>query len=384
MPAADLIRRAEELAPVLRAQSEAIERERRLPGALAGRLAEAGLFRMLAPDALGGFEVSPRVFVDVLTTLGRGDGAAAWCVMTGSTTSLVGAYLPVESATAMFEDPSVIMAGVFAPLGRARPVEGGYRLSGRWPFASGSDNATWRLGGGLVMGEDGPRTLDGGQPEIRSFFFRADESQLHDTWYTSGLCGTGSHDMEVTDVFVPAERSACVFVDEPRHAGPLYRFPIFGLLAAGVAAVGLGIGRAAIDDLVELARTKKSFGGRRTMAQGELVQVEVARAEAELRAGRALLRQTCDEVWDAAQRGALSLDDRAALRLAATRATRAAVHSVDAMYQAGGGTSLYRKSPLQRHLRDIHTVTQHIMVSPATMKTVGRVLLGVETDVTQL
>lgn len=356
-----------------------------MPLDLAQELAAAGLFRMLVPASLGGLEVHPRVFVEVLASLARGDGAAAWCVMTGSTTSLVGAYLPTSGAAALFkEDPDVIMAGVFAPLGRARPVDGGYRLTGRWPFASGSENASWRLGGGLVMQDDGPRKLESGQAEIRSFFFRGSESTIHDTWHTSGLCGTGSHDMEVEEVFVPSERTTCVLVDPPQHAGPLYRFPIFGLLAAGVAAVGLGIARAAVDDLRALAKEKKKFGGKRSMADGELVQVEVARAEGELRAGEALLRHTCDEVWAAATDGELSLSDRAALRLAATQATRAAVRSVDAMYQAGGGTALYRSSPLQRHLRDVHTVTQHIMVSPATMKTIGRVLLDVPTDVSQL
>ena len=381
----DLVRRAIDFVPILRARSESIERERRVPLALAEEMARAGLFRMLVPEVLGGLEVHPNVFVDVLATLGRGDGAAAWCVMTGSTTSLVAAYLPKESAAAIWkDDPDVVMAGVFAPMGRARAVDGGYRLTGRWPFASGSENASWRLGGGLVMADDGPRKLPSGQPEIRSFFFRAEESVIHDTWHTAGLCGTGSHDMEVEDVFVPTEHTACVLADAPAYEGPLYRFPIFGLLAAGVAAVGLGIARAAVDDLVALAQKKKSFGGKRGMAELELVQVEVARAEGELRAGQALLRQTCDEVWDAATAAELSLSDRASLRLAATQATRAAVRSVDAMYQAGGGTSLYRTSPLQRHLRDVHTVTQHIMVSPATMKTVGRVLLGVGTDVSQL
>lgn len=385
MPHADLVHRALDLVPTLRAQSESIERDRRVPLALAQQLAAAGLFRMLVPRSLGGFEAHPNVFVDVLATLGRGDGAAAWCVMTGSTTSLVGAYLPKEAAASLYaDDPEVIMAGVFAPLGRAEPVEGGYRLTGRWPFASGSENASWRLGGGLVMQDGGPRKLPSGQPEIRSFFFRAEESTIHDTWHTAGLCGTGSHDMEVEDVFVPADRSTCVLADVPQHEGPLYRFPIFGLLAAGVAAVGLGIARAAIDDLRQLAQTKKSFGGKRSMADQELVQVEVARAEGELRAGEALLRQTCDEVWISATKGELSLADRASLRLAATQATRAAVRSVDAMYQTGGGAALYRTSPLQRHLRDVHTVTQHIMVSPATMKTVGRVLLDVPTDVSQL
>lgn len=385
MPHANLVHRALELVPALRARSESIERARRVPLGLAQQLAQAGLFRMLVPEALGGFEVHPNVFVDVLATLARGDSAAAWCVMTGATTSLVGAYLPASGAAALFEDQSdVIMAGVFAPLGRARPVDGGYRLSGRWPFASGSENASWRLGGGLVVQGDEPHKLPSGKPEIRSFFFRAEESTIHDTWDTAGLCGTGSHDMEVEDIFVPSDRTTCVLADPPQHEGPLYRFPIFGLLAAGIAAVGLGIARAAIDDLRALAKAKKRSGGKRSMAEQDLVQIEVARAEGELRAGEALLRQTCDDVWAAATRGELSVEDRASLRLAATQATRAAVRSVDAMYQTGGGAALYRSSPLQRHLRDVHTVTQHIMVSPMTMKTIGRVLLDVPADVSQL
>jgi len=369
----------------LRAHSDEIEQGRRLPVEVAQQLAEAGMFRMLVPASLGGGEVTPATMVRTLATLAEGDAAAAWCVMTGATTSLLSAYLPVEAATMIWKDePEVITAGVFAPTGRAEPTEGGFRLTGRWAFASGCENATWRMGGALVMEEGKPRTANG-RPEIRSMLFRAEDSRIIDTWDVAGLNGTGSHDMAVEGLFVPEAHTACLVTDDPTHAGTLYRFPVFGLLAAGVSAVALGIGRAAIDELSALVKRKKSFGGKRSLAQGELIQVEVARAEAELSAGRALLLERCEQAWHAAEKGALTGGDRASLRMAATHATRSAVRAVDAMYQAGGGTALYRsKSPLQRHLRDVHTVTQHIMVSPQTDKTVGRVLLGVETDTSQL
>ncbi|MEM1034392.1 MAG: acyl-CoA dehydrogenase family protein [Myxococcota bacterium] len=381
----DVDTRARGLVAPLRERSDEIERGRRLPAEVAADIATAGMFRLLVPKSFGGAEVRPEAFVRTLSTLAEGDAAAAWCVMTGATTSLLSAYLPPEAAAAIWgNDPKVVTAGVFAPSGRAVPTEGGYRLSGRWSFASGCDNATWCMGGALVMDGETPRAIDG-KPEIRSLLFRAEAARIVDTWDVAGLNGTGSHDLVVEDVFVPASHTACLMTDAPQHDGTLYRFPVFGLLAAGVAAVALGIGRAAIDELTALVRRKRSFGGGRTLAEQDLVQVEVARAEAELGAGRAFLLERCEAAWAAAEAGALTPADRAGLRLAATHATRAAVRAVDAMYQAGGGTALYRsKSPLQRHFRDVHTVTQHIMVAPNTDKTVGRVLLGVPTDVAQL
>jgi alkylation response protein AidB-like acyl-CoA dehydrogenase len=267
---------------------------------------------------------------------------------------------------------------VFAPAGRAEVTADGYRLTGKWPFASGCENASWLMGGGLVS------RVENSRPEIRSFLFPAEQARIHDTWNVAGLCGTGSHHVEVDGVLVPEARTCRLTEDQPRHDGPLYRFPVFGLLAAGVAAVGLGIGQAAIDAFSDLARNKKAFGGGRTIAHGEFAQREVAGALGHLRAGTSLLTTTCDRVYEAAEQGALELAMRADLRLAATHATQCAVRAVDAMYHAGGGTALYRTSSLQRHFRDIHAVTQHIMVSQQTMKTVGRVLLGVDTDVAQL
>ena len=245
-----MIEAATALLPTLRERAEATENARRLSPETAQAFADAGFFRMLVPSGLGGGEVHPRVFVDVLEILGSGCGASGWIAMTGSTTGLLAAYLPDGEP---FRDPSGIYAGVFAPRGKATPVEGGYRVSGRWPFTSGVDNATIRLGGALVFEGDAPRLLPSGEPEIRSFFFDADQTSVIDTWHTSGLRGTGSHDMVVEDVFVPAARSACVLSDAPRHEGPLYTFPLFGLLSLGISAVGLGIARHALEVIADVA-----------------------------------------------------------------------------------------------------------------------------------
>lgn len=358
-----------------------IERERRVPEGLATELSASGFYRMLVPASLGGGEVHPQVFVDVLEALGRGDGATAWTVMTGSTTGLLAAYLPRAGAEALFRDPATIPAGVFAPMGRARVVDGGYQLTGRWPFTSGIDNAAIRLGGGLVVDESGaPRMLANGAPEVRSFFVRREESSIVDTWRTSGLRGSGSHDMVVDDVFVPAEHTTCVFADEPTESGGLYRFPLFGLLALGVSAVGLGIAGAALEEVTGLAARKKR--GRKSLAESELTQIRIARSSSQLDAARALMRVTIDDAWSAP--GALDVSMRARLRMAATHAAETAAKVVDVAYHLGGGASIYEKSPLQRHFRDVHTMTQHIMVNESSFKVPGRVLLGLETDISQL
>ncbi len=379
-------RRAEEMVPTLRARTEEIEAGRRVPADLSDRLGGAGFYRLLVPSALGGGEMHPAAYVRALTTLATGDSAAAWTVMTGSTTGLLLAYLDPDFARQILDEaPNAALAGVFAPTGKATPENGGYRLKGSWQWGSGCENAKWRMGGGLVFDEDGPRMVATGVHEIRSFFFRADESTMVDTWHVSGMRGTGSHDLVVDDVFVPERQTTCILVDRPHYDGPLYRFPLFGLLAMGVAAVGMGIARAALDHIEELARTKRSRGGKKTMAESELVQVRLASAEAELRAAQALMTETLDEVYGYAEKGdALTPMHKARLRLAATFAAQASARSVDTAYNLGGGGSVFDTSPLQRYLRDVHVMTQHVMVGETTLKPVGRILLGLDADISLL
>jgi alkylation response protein AidB-like acyl-CoA dehydrogenase len=226
--------------------------------------------------------------------------------------------------------------------------------------------------------------LSGGQPDTRMLLFPASEAEILDTWNVSGLCGTGSHDIAVQKRFVPRARAVSLVDDAPQDPGRLYRFPVFGLLALGIAAVALGIARRAIDELVELAAHKRPAGSRKRLAERSAVQAQVAQAEAGLRAARAFLFESVAQAWDAAGMSALAPRQRAALRLAATHATTTAAEVVTSMYHAGGASSIYATMPLQRCFRDVHVATQHVMVAAPTYELTGRVLLDIDTDIRQL
>ena len=212
-------------------------------------------------------------------------------------------------------------------------------------------------------------------------FFRRDEVELIDTWEASGLRGTGSGDMAVSAVRVPKARTVSFITDTPQESGPLYGFPPFGLLALGIAAVASGNARAALDDLRVLATTKKGAGSSRTLAERGVIQADFAKAEAQLRAARALVDVTIAEAWGQAQRGErFDTNLRARLRLAATHLVRTAADVVRSAYDMAGGTAVYATHPLQRRFRDSHVATQHMMVGGSTYELTGRVLLGLPTD----
>jgi alkylation response protein AidB-like acyl-CoA dehydrogenase len=378
----ELVRAARALAPRIRERADEIERERRLPTTLVRTLAQAGVFRMLVPAELGGFEVDPSTMVGCLAEIARADGSAGWCAMIGATTGVIGAYLPAAVGREIYgTDPEVVTGGVFHPRGVARAEGAAYRLTGRWPFASGCQHCAWLLGGAIVRDGDRPRLQPSGAPETRQMVFPASEAEVIDTWSVSGLRGSGSHDIAVKDILVPRERTVSLTTDRPRIVTPLYAFPVFGLLALGIAAVALGIAERAIEELVALAGGKIPTGGRRPIALRSAVQTDVARAQGLVRAARALLLDSIGEAWRSARAGdAIRLEERALVRLAATHATRSCAEAVDLMYEAGGGSSIYEGCALQRLFRDVHVATQHVMVAPPTLELVGRVLLGAPGD----
>jgi indole-3-acetate monooxygenase len=241
------------------------------------------------------------------------------------------------------------------------------------------------MGGCVVVDGDTPRVLPSGMPDVHLVLAPSKTFTIHDTWRVMGLRATGSHDIELDGVHIPTERSASVFSDPPVQAGPLYAFPLFGLLALAISAVCLGIGRGALDDLVALAGGKVPTGSRRTLAARATVQGEVARAEAGLRAARALLDETIGDAWERAVAGSgVDAQCRAGLRMAATHATGAGVQATEAAFRLGGGSAIYDSHPLQRRLRDAQVAAQHMLVAPATWELSGRVLLGLPTDLSQL
>lgn len=366
------LRAARALAPEIAARAAEAEAARRMPADLARKLAGAGVFRTCVPVSCGGGELSARDVLRVIEEVSRADGAAGWCAMIFATTGVLAASLPEGFAREIYgANPSVVTAGAAAALGRARAVDGGHEVTGRWPFGSGCENADW-LVGGTVMGE--------GEAETRLVFFARDQVRILDTWYTGGLRGTGSHDFEVTDAFVPEGRSV-LLGSRPRCSGPLYQFPTFGLLALGVCAVTLGIARRAIDELVALAGAKVPTGSARSLASRAVVQRQVAEAEAALRSARAYVYGAIDDAWVVASRGeSLPLANRADLRLAAAHAAWSAARAVDLVYHAAGGTAVYDASPLSRCFRDVHVATQHIMVAQPVFELTGRALLGLPTE----
>lgn len=369
------------LAPALRDAAERTERDRRLAPALVAGLAETGVFRACVPRGVGGVEVEPATLIAVLEEVARADGAAGWCAMIGANSGVVAAYLAEDVAREIYgRSPAVVTGGVYAPTGSAVVDGDAYRLTGRWSFASGCQHCDWLMGGAVVHGAP-----HGGPPAPRLLLFPAREAEIIDTWDVAGLRGTGSHDIAVRDVRVPIGRSVALGRDRPVATGALYAFPVFGLLAIGIGAVALGIGRRAIDELTALAGGKRPTGARRTLAERGVVQVQVAEAEAALSSARAFLLDAVGEAWTQATRaGDIPVALRARLRLAATHATTAAAAATDRMYTAGGGTAIYASHPLQRAFRDVHVATQHMMVASPTLELVGRVLLGVDVDTTAL
>jgi indole-3-acetate monooxygenase len=344
------------------------------------------LFRLCAPAAVGGAEASPLTLVESIETMARGDASAAWCVAISATSCLLLAYLPEDAAANVFLRPETVLGGVFAPRGRARTEGDRFRVSGRWPFASNSGNCDWLMGGCVVETADGELAIrDGGVPDIRLMLAPAADVVIHDTWHVSGLRGTGSNDMEFTELSIPREHTGSVFTEQPVQPGPLYLFPLFGLLSVAIAAVTLGNARGALDEFALMAAEKIPTGGRRRLGERSTVHADIGQAEAALRAARALLIEEVSRAWTMAQEHhEVAVPERLSLRLAATHAATTAAEVCESVYRLGGGSAIYESSPLQRRFRDAHVATQHMLVGPSTWELTGRLLLGNETDISQL
>lgn len=373
-----LQRAAERLSELARELAPAIETNRRLPDELIDGLRASGLFRAGAPSVIGAPEAPPAVTLGCAETLARGDASAGWCVSIAATSSLLAGWLPADGVEEAFGDRDRVAAGVWAPRGRARRVDGGYRVSGRWAFCSGITHSDYLFGGCMV--EDS----GGGSPTGRVLGMPTSELEIVDTWHTSGLRGTGSHDAVAEDIFVPDRRSLWL-LDPPTSDAALYRFPMFAFFALSIAAAALGNARGAIDDLTALAADKIGLGSSRTLAQRSATWTVVAQAEASLRAARAFYYEAIDEAWKAAQPAEpVSVELRMGLRLAATHAVRTAAHVARNMYDLGGGSAIYDESPLQRRLRDAHTATAHFQVNASTWELTGRLLLDQPTETAML
>jgi alkylation response protein AidB-like acyl-CoA dehydrogenase len=371
---------ARKLAPQIRSAADEIDAARELPRPLFEALADAGLFHLAVPRAIGGAEIDFPTYVEVIEEIGKADASTGWAVNQGAVFGTYAARMPREVARAIWIDtPRSVVANTPAATAKAVVVPGGYRVTGRQGFSTGCRHAAWVAAHAQVV-ENGQVRLEHGQPEARYFFVPVAEAELLDTWHVRGMRGTGTHHFAVSDVFVPAERTVLSATAQLLEEGPLYKIPRTLAFASGDAAVALGMARACLDTFVELAGAKTPRAMQALLRDQSMVQVGVGQAEAALRSGRAFLMETVRDIWGEATAGAVSLERRAVLRLATTHGIRLAAQVIDTVYNAAGATAAYEGHLIQRHFQDIHVITQHLQGRTAHYELVGRHWLGLPID----
>ena len=356
----------EELVGIARTTAAEAEAARRVAPSFITALRSSGLAPSAAPRSVGGTDPAPSDLLDVVRKVATADASAGWVTMIYVTTAAAAHWVPPEGLSELFQrGADTLLAGVVAPRGQATTTSDGFRLSGRWPFGSGAADADW-IGLGAVIDQNPDRT--------GIFWVPRERVEILDTWDVVGLRASASHDLEVDQAPVP-ERLVS-YLDSPPHTmEAVARFPVYGLLAAGIGAVAIGLAEAALEEGVELAGGKTPTGSKRRLADRPAFQEAVARAEAALESAWYYLAHVAARAETVA-----SLGDKVRLRLAATAAVEASRLAIDSIYTLAGGSSIYARSPLQRYLRDIHTASQHMMIAQPTWELTGRVLLGIDTD----
>jgi alkylation response protein AidB-like acyl-CoA dehydrogenase len=375
-------RKIEEIVPLIRAHADEAERNARLSQEVAEAMARAGLYRVAAPRSLGGGETHPFTQIGVIEQVASADGSAGWNLMIGiETTGILGSALAHERAEAMYADPLLIIAGALNPKGTAEAMDGGYRVSGQWPFASGCHNCQY-FWGQCIVHENGERVHDEqGQVKLLEVVVPAADFEIVETWDVAGLRGSGSHDIAVRDLFVPADMTTGATRQPSVERGPLFRVPLYTRLAYNKVGVATGIARAAIDHFRDLASAKTPRGSRSLLNERVDAQLAMANAEATLRSARAFVFEAVGELWETVVAGDRpTLEQRAMVQLACSHATSAAVNAVGYIHAAAGASANFRDNPLERCFRDVQVVRQQIMASPQWIRSAGRVLLGLDSD----
>jgi len=374
---ADLLGRAGALAGMIEEAAPRAESAGELPSDVLDALHDAGLFRMLLPRSLGGLELEPGAYAAVIETIAAADASTAWCLGQGGGCCFAAAYLAPDAAQEVFGDRRAVLAWGPGPGARAVVVPGGFRLSGTWIFASGSHHATWLGGHAAVVDADGTRRGE------RTLLFPRAAAEFAAVWNVVGLRATGSDSYRVDDLFVPAAFG--LLRDRPaerRLDRPLYRFTTNAIYGASFASVAMGVARAMLAALMDLARGKVARAESRTLSESTAVQREVGQAEARLRAGRLLLHDALAQAWREAcgEAELIPLDSRIAIRLAATHAIGEATKVADMAYHVAGGTAVFAANPFERRFRDIHAVTQQVQARESHFEAVGRHLMGLPPD----
>ena len=385
----ELRRRAESLVPVLRERAAKTEALRRIPDETIADLHKTGLFRMVQPARVGGSELPYSALVEITSIVGRGCGSTAWVLNNLASHHWMLAYWPKQAQDEIWgPSPDILIASAFNfPGGRARKAEGGYRLSGRWPFSSGIDASGWNMFAAVVPDEQT------GSSEYRVFLLPASDYAVIDTWYVSGLAGTGSKDVVVNDVFVPEHRTLSTEAGKGGpHPGsavnpaPLFRLPWFALFGFVIGGVSLGIAKGAIEQYVAATRSKLGTYTGRSLADFSTMQVHVAEAGARIDAAEALMLRDCAEAMQYGEESKVPpMEDKVRWRRDGAFAARLCTEAVDVIFTAAGGGAIYESNALQRAFRDIHAANGHFGVNwDANGINYGRVALGLPPDTANL
>lgn len=368
-----LVQKARDLMPLIAAASDENDDIRNLTKPVVEALVDGGFFTMLKTKSVGGMELKPSIFAQVTEALAQADGSTGWVVCQSNGCSTTSAYLSPTIAREIFGNPDGIVA--WGPPGspyEATPVDGGYRITGKWRFMSGSQNATW-LGAHLRVA---------GTRETKTFLYPKSSATFHDIWHTLGLRGTASNEYSVDDLFIPHERA--IYRDESRDRrsdSPLYRFTSTQLYSIGFGGVALGIARGTMDAFLGLPREKTRRGAGKPMAENNVVQSHVAQSEARWRSARYFLHAAADEALETIEeKGEMDLDQRTRLRLASTWAIQASREIVNTLFHDCGSMAVFEENPFERRLRDIDTVAQQGQGRILHYETVGQVMLGVSPE----
>ena len=350
---------------------------RQLPPALAEAFHRHDVYRLILPCDLGGGDVDPLDYLDLVEKVARVDGSIAWNLAIGAGSGLYVGYLPVERSRPMVADASSCIAGAYAPFGHGEIAEGGYRVSGHWGWASGAAQARWMIFGFRVVARDGTNGTNENPPEIRQALAPREAFRVLDTWHVNGMRGTGSTEYEVNDLFVPFDMTFRVFLDEPKHPAPIFRLPgaFFG---SAVASVALGIGHGATDGLKQLAALKGGVPGGQ-LRQQAYAQYAVAKAEALVESAKLYLNDAIAAIWCSIQAGRkIDPAQRKRARRACVQAAEASAEAVDLCCRAAGGHALFEAQPFERALRDVRAAIAQITLQRSAMEDAGRAAFGLK------
>jgi alkylation response protein AidB-like acyl-CoA dehydrogenase len=375
------IARAIGLIPLMQSAADRIDASNELPPDVLDAMFDAGMFKLLLPRAIGGFELRPIDFIQCVEAIAQGDASVAWCMNQGSGCSMAAAYMAPEVAREIWGGKRDVVAWGQGPASKAVRAEGGWRVSGTGSFASGSRHATWLGTMCPSFAADGTAMLrPDGQKWERTLLYRRAQAKIDDVWQVMGLRGTGSDNYTVKDLFVDdAHTLTREYEPERQQHGPLYSFQAMQLYASGFASVALGVSRAMLDAFIALAKTKTQAWSTDSLRDNQAVQQIVSISDAAWKAARAGLHKTIDDAWrDVVRTGALSLDHRMEIRQAATYAIHVSRDMAHHVFHEAGSTAIFNDRPFERRLRDVNSVSQQLQGRRTHFETVGHYILGGE------